>query len=57
MKEELERSIRAKIADLQICLGTKALSVAKLEAIDVHLGKALEVIEEPESRSAECEAS
>lgn len=57
MSEELERSIREKIVELQIYLGSRNVAQADLEAIERHLGKAVDVFLNPEARSSACGTS
>lgn len=57
MSEDLERSIRGKIIELQIFLGSVKATERDLEAIDGHLSKAVDVFLDPEAREATCATS
>jgi len=55
MSEELERSIRTKIMDLQIFLSSSRVTDESLAEIDVKLDLVLEIVN-PKTGGSKCEA-
>lgn len=56
MSEELERSIRGKIADLQIFLASGRATEEDLEELDAWLEPAVEIINSSKMRDSKCGA-
>lgn len=56
MIDEIERSIREKIADLQIFLRSGRATEAALAEIDAKLEPVLEVVDPLRKRDTKCEA-